>query len=238
MATAETAVRKEMTLSALREQPARELVRAGFSDTASFDLLQRCAKALASSTLVPQSFQNNLPNCIIALEMAQRIGASPLMVAQHLYIVQGKPSWSAVFLIASFNQCGRFSPIRYEFVGTEGKDDWGCRAYAVEKETKEKLTGPLITISLAKKEGWYGKGGSKWQTIPELMLRYRAAAWLVRTVAPEISMGLQTSEELHDVYDAAPNAEGRHSVDIETLREPPAPEIVLKDESDSAETCA
>lgn len=216
---------KVMTLAALRDQPKQEIVRAGFSDSASFDLLQRCANALSKSTLVPSTFQNNLPNCIIALEMAQRIGASPLMVAQHLYIVQGKPSWSAVFLIASFNQCGRFTPIRYEFEGKPGTDDWGCRATATDKESKEKLVGPLITIALAKKEGWYSKGGSKWQTIPELMLRYRAAAWFVRTVAPEISMGLQTAEELHDVYDAAPNADGKYSVDLESLRadETPAP---------------
>ncbi len=70
---------------------------------------------------------------------------------------------------------------------------------------KEKLTGPLVTIALAKKEGWYNKRGkdgkeliSKWQSMPELMLRYRAAAWFVRTHAPEIAMGLQTVEEVRD----------------------------------------
>ena len=31
------------------------------------------------------------------------------------------------------------------------------------------------------------------------MLRYRAAAWLIRTTAPEIPMGLQTADEIIDV---------------------------------------
>lgn len=197
---------KVTTMAELRRPAAPEIslpvVRAGFADLQGFELMQRASKALAASTLVPAQFQSNLPNCLIALEMAQRIGASPLMVMQNLYIVHGRPGWSAKFLIASFNQCGRFSAIRYEWQGERGKDTWGCRAWATEKATAEKIEGPLITIALAKEEGWHGKQGSKWKTIPELMLQYRAAAWLVNTHAPEISMGLNTAEELGDVYDA------------------------------------
>jgi hypothetical protein len=194
-------------------------VRAGFDNLQGFELAQRAAKLLAASSLVPQQFQGNIANCTIALEMAQRIGASPLMVMQHLYIVHGRPAWSATFMIAAFNQCGRFSSIRYEWVGTEGKDDWGCRAWAIEKATGEKITGPLITIGLAKNEGWYAKQGSKWKTIPQLMLMYRAAAWLVRTHAPEISMGLQTTEELQDIYDAERGEDGTYQVTTDSLRQ-------------------
>lgn len=176
-------------------------IRAGFGDLQGFELAQRAAKAMAASTLVPQQFQGNLPNCLIALEMAQRIGASALMVMQNLYVVHGRPSWSAQFVIACINQCGRFSALRYEWTGTEGKDDWGCRAWAVEKATGEKLMGPLVTIKLAKDEGWAGKTGSKWKTMPQLMLMYRAGAWFGRTYAPELTMGLQTREEAQDVID-------------------------------------
>lgn len=187
-------------------------VTMGFDSAAGFDLMQRGAKLLAASTLVPQQYQGNLPNCVIALNMATRIGADPLLVMQSLYIVHGRPGWSAKFLIASFNQCGKFSAVRYEWVGDRGKDSWGCRAWATEKSTGEKIIGPLITIDLAKKEGWYEKSGSKWKTIPELMLQYRAAAWMVNTHAPEISMGLQTQEEIHDVYDAQPGPTGEFTV--------------------------
>ena len=214
------------------------IVCAGFNDLQGFELMQRQCKALASSTLVPQQFQGNMPNCLIALEMAQRIGASPLMVMQNLYIVHGRPGWSAKFLIASFNQCGRFSAIRFKFSGTEGKDDWGCRAYATEKETGEKIQGPMITIALAKKEGWYQKNGSKWQSIPELMLQYRAAAWMVNTHAPEISMGLNTADELGDTFDTGRADDGTFTVTTEQLRESvdaPAP-VTTNTNTDTGET--
>lgn len=214
---------KTASLAELRRPGAPEAsmpaVRMGFNDLAGFELMQRAAKAVASSTLVPTQYQGNVPNCLIALEMAQRIGASPLMVIQNLYIVHGRPGWSAKFLIASFNQCGRFSAIRYEWVGERGKDTWGCRAYATEKATGEKINGPLITIDLAKKEGWESKSGSKWKTIPELMLQYRAAAWMVNTHAPEISMGLNTAEELGDVFDAQPADDGSYRVTTDSLRQ-------------------
>lgn len=179
-------------------------IQVGLADSQSFELAQRVAKCFASSTLVPKAYQGNLPNCVIALNMAARMGADPMMVMQSLYVVHGTPSWSAQFLIATFNKCGRFSSIRYAFSGTEGQDDWGCRATAVELSTGDVLTGPLVTVGLAKKEGWFQKSGSKWQTMPEQMLRYRAAAWFVRTIAPEIAMGLQTAEEVRDTYDMEP----------------------------------
>lgn len=207
---------QETTLARLRQPLAPEqqlpTVRAGFNDLQGFELMQRQCKALAASTLVPQQFQGNLPNCLIALEMAQRIGASPLMVMQNLYVVHGRPGWSAKFLIASFNQCGRFSAVRFEWTGTRDTDGWGCRAWAIEKENGQKIQGPLITIGLAKKEQWYDKNGSKWKTIPELMLLYRAAAWMVNTHAPEISMGLNTAEELGDVFDASRAGDGAFAV--------------------------
>ena len=168
-----------------------------FGSTEGFELCQRMAKVFATSSLVPAQYQNNMSNCIIAMEMASRIGASPLQVMQNLYIVHGNPGFSAKFLIACINASGKFSPLRYEFKGKENTDDWGCRAYAVDKEG-EVLHGAWVTISMAKKEGWFSKNGSKWQTMPELMLQYRAAAFFQRTYAPEISLGMQSAEELYD----------------------------------------
>ena len=77
-------------------------------------LRQRKAKALADSDLVPKEYRGNLPNVLIAIDMADRLNASPLMVMQNLVIVHGKPTWSATFMIATVNQSGRFSPLRYD----------------------------------------------------------------------------------------------------------------------------
>jgi hypothetical protein len=191
---------------------------AGFDSLQSFELMQRGAKLLASSTLVPKEYMNNVSNCVIALNMAQRMNCDPFQIMQNLYIVHGKPSWSSQFLIACFNQCGRFSSMRFEFFGERNTDGWGCRAWAIEKSTEEKITGADITIAIAKSEGWHGRNGSKWKTMPQQMLMYRAASWFVRAYAPELSMGLQTAEETHDVYDARRGGDGSYSVDMGELK--------------------
>ena len=170
-----------------------------FSNESAFESAQRMAKCLAASSLVPKEYQNNVPNAIIALEMAQRIGASALAVMQSLYIVHGKPGWSAQFIIASLNSCGRYSPLRFKMTG-EG-DTRECMAFAIELASGEVLEGTPVSIVMAKAEGWFQKNGSKWQTMPEQMLRYRAASFFGKLYAPEILMGMSTADELHDIIE-------------------------------------
>lgn len=186
-------------LAAVENNHASMAVTSGFATMEGFQLLQRISNMFAKSSLVPKTFQGNLPDCAIAVNMAQRLNADPLMVMQNLYVVYGTPSWSSKFLIAVFNQCGRYTSIHYEMTGEPNTDSWGCRAWACELATGERLVGPEVTIGIAKREGWYTKNGSKWQTMPEQMLRYRAASWFIRTTAPELSMGLQTVEEAVDI---------------------------------------
>lgn len=179
-----------------------------------FELAQRKAKVYSESSLVPKEYAKNVGNVLIAQNMAARMGADVLMVMQNLYLVHGRPGWSAQFLIGTFNSCGRFSAIRYRFSGKVDTEDWGCTAYCVELSTQEELTGTKVTIGIAKKEGWFSKAGSKWQTIPEQMLRYRAATFLIRTIAPEIGLGLHTVEELDDI---GPGVERRRLPNISQL---------------------
>jgi len=183
------------------EQKKHELAP-GFGSMESFELMQRQAKLLANSTLVPKEYRGNLSNCVIALNMANRMNADPLMVMQNLYIVHGRPGWSSQFLISTFNASGRFSALRYEWVGKEGTDSWGCKAWAVEKSTSERLEGSTVTIEIAKKEGWYNRNGSKWQTMPAQMLMYRSASWFIRAYAPEIAMGMHTTDEIIDLTES------------------------------------
>lgn len=190
-----------------------EKPKAGYGSSGAFELMQRAANALSKSSLVPKDYQNNIPNCMIALGIAHRVGADPMMVMQNLDIIHGRPSWRAQFMIGTANSCGRFSAIRYEFFGEPNTDSWGCRASATEKSTGEKLVGPDITIAMTKKEGWYAKAGSKWQTMPQLMLMYRSGAWWVRAYAPELSLGFHTAEEVVDILDATPQNDGSYRVD-------------------------
>jgi len=171
------------------------------ADSEAFALAQREAGAWSSSSLVPQAYQGNIPNVLIAMEMAKRIGASVMAVMQNLHIIHGKPAFGASFLIATVNGSGRFTPIRYRMEGDEGDGTWGCRAYATDRESGDECVGPVVTIGIAKAEGWLGKNGSKWKTMPELMLHYRAAAFWTRVYCPELSMGIHTTEEMEDVRD-------------------------------------
>lgn len=183
-----------------------------------FELMQRIAKAFMASDLVPQQYQGNLPNCLIALDMAQRIGANPLLVMQNLYVVHGTPGWSSKFLIATVNTCGRFSSMRYEWKGEPGTPEYGCRAWAVERDSGERLDGIWVTWAMVKAEGWSGKKGSKWLTMPDQMFIYRAAAFWQRVYAPDLAMGLQTAEEVRDVYDAGRGNDGVFEVSLQELK--------------------
>lgn len=209
----------ELKTSAVARQQETRVVSMSFFDAEGFALMQRIANAFTQSNMVPKQYQGNLPNCMIALDMAQRIGANPLMVMQNLYIVHGNPGWSSKFLIATVNTCGRYSTMRYEWTGTKGQDDYGCRAWAIEKETGERLNGIWVTWKMVKAEGWSSKSGSKWMTMEDQMFIYRAAAFWQRAYAPDLGMGLITEEELRDTYDAKRGDDGQFTVNLEDLRE-------------------
>ena len=174
------------------------------------------ARALTSSNLVPTTFQGdaNIGSAMIALEISQRLQASPLMVMQNLNVIHGRPAWSSQFIIAALNSCGRFSPLRFDVTG-EG-DDKTCLAWAYDKSSGDRLDGPPVTISMAKAEGWHSKSGSKWKTMPDLMLRYRAAAFFGRLYAPDILMGMQSVEEVVDVGDRSRKSPKASNVSFES----------------------
>jgi hypothetical protein len=171
-----------------------------FASGYAFETAQRMANALASSSVVPKAYIGQPANCLIAMEVASRMQMSVIAVMQNLDIVHGTPSWRSKFLIAMANSSKKFSRLKWRWFGTEGKDDWGARAFATDLVDGEVLVGPLVTIAIAKAEGWYDRSGTKWKTIPELMIMYRSAGWWSRLYDPEDSMGFGTVEEAEDVH--------------------------------------
>lgn len=171
-----------------------------FTNIASFDNAQRMAKALSMSSLVPAPYQNNIPNVMVALEMATRVGISPIFVMQSLDIIKGKPSWNSSFIISALNSCGRFKPMKFRFDGEEKTLDYGCTAWTYDVETGEVVEGVKITWGMVKAEGWLDKKGSKWKTMPKLMFHYRSASFFGRVHAPDILNGMHTAEEQIDIH--------------------------------------
>lgn len=178
-----------------------------FASHEKFRHAQRMAVALSESDIVPKAYRKNVANCLVAMELASRIRASVIMVMQNLFIIDGKPGWSAAFLVGTVNTSGEFSKLRYDVSGGDdpSKDSYKVRAYATDLATGEVLYGEWITWAMVKAEGWFAKAGSKWKTMPGQMFRYRAAAFWVRSYAPEIALGMQTAEEVADTHEPGPS---------------------------------
>lgn len=176
-----------------------------FSNIAAFENAQRMAQVLVKSDLVPKSYRGNIPNAMIALELAVRVGVSPFMVMQNMDVIQGKPSWNSAFIIAVINSCGRFEPLKFKTTGKEGTDDFGYIAYTKDKDGNE-LVGPAVTWRMVKAEGWLSKPGSKWKTMPDLMFRYRSASFFGRLYAPDILKGMHTVDEVQDINNNKQNS--------------------------------
>lgn len=167
-----------------------------FENNESFQNGMMMAAQLAKSDLIPVTYKNKPENCVIALELSNRLRLSPFLVMQNMHVIQGRPSWSSTFIISCINASGKFKGcLKFEMDAKKTM----CRAYAIEKETDTKVCSPLVTLEMATAEGWLTKNGSKWKTMPELMLRYRAAAFFGRIYCPEIMNGMLSMEEAQDI---------------------------------------
>lgn len=190
-------VEEETTLPSLVE-PTPQLTINMWNNLEMFETSQRMAKLLAVSNIAPQTYRGNIADCVVAIDMANRMGISPLTVMQNSQIVHGNFSWKGTACKAMIDGCGKYKKTRYVEVGEKGKDSWGYYLEALDKDG-EIVKGIPVTIEMAKKEGWYDKNGSKWKTMPELMMKYRASAFFMRTECASLAMGFLTVEENEDI---------------------------------------
>lgn len=167
-----------------------------FSDPEAFTQLARVAKAFSTTAIVPDAYRGKPEDCMVAIDMANRLGISPLMVMQNLYVVKGKPSWSGQACTALIQGCGRFKDVKHVYTGKKGADDRGCYVEAVRVSDGETVQGVEVTMAMVKAEGWINN--TKWKNMPELMLAYRAASFFARVNCPEALMGLQIEGESED----------------------------------------
>lgn len=203
-----------------------------WSSSDAFNVAARMAKALSESTIVPKAYQGNAGNCIIAIEMANRLNTSPMMVMQNLYIVNGNPSWSSQYIIAMINNSKRYqTELQFDMSGSG--DALACTAFAIAHDGR-KVEGPKITMELAKKEGWIGKNGSKWKTMPEVMIRYRAASFFGRINCPDLVMGLYSTDEVIE-GSFTDITEQANQVDFETAKQEVASKVEAIDTTEKIE---
>ena len=185
------------------QEQKHELAQQGvFSTIETFKEIFDIGKMFASSSLVPQTYQGKPMDCTIAVDMANRMGVSPMMVMQNLYVVKGKPSWSGQACTSLIMASNKFKNVKHKYTGERDTDTWGCYVEALRIEDGEIVKGTEVTIQMAKSEGWYGKDGSKWKTMPEQMLAYRASAFFARVHIPNALMGVSVEGEVEDISKA------------------------------------
>lgn len=177
-----------------------------FADPQTFQGAMNMACALADSTIIPKDFQKNPSNCLIAIEMSARLNASPMMVMQNLFVVNGRPAWSSQWIVAMINQSRKYqTELQYEFGHDPADGGLSCYAWAIDREG-HRVEGPKITMKMAEAEGWVGKNGSKWKTMPQVMIQYRAASFFGRKNCPDMIMGIYSRDEVVEmVYEDSSN---------------------------------
>lgn len=194
---------EQKTAVAVQNENTEIGVKTGQLDYMSGDALNKAYKnamVLAKSDLVPDVYHNKPENVLLAMDMASRTGFSLMQVMQNLYIVRGKPSWSGSFCMNAIKACGKYDKVRYVFVGEPGTKDYGCFVQAIDKSTGQTVNGVVVDWNMVKAYGWDSKPGSQWKTAPDLMFRYRAAAFFARTECPEVLQGVRDEYEQQDTY--------------------------------------
>ncbi|KLE01199.1 hypothetical protein [Aliarcobacter butzleri] len=161
-----------------------------------FELEQRRATALSKSAFFPNALKNDVASAVIIYDLANRMNISVMEVAQSIFIIYNKPSFETKFLVARLNDSGKIKGSLRTVIGDDKKSAY-CEATC--SVTNEILKGMTYTLDIAKAEGLIDKQGSKWKTMPELMLRYRAQSNFINEFFPEIKFGCKTKEEIEDV---------------------------------------
>lgn len=153
----------------------------------------KMASELCKADIIPQAYKGKVADTAIAIDMANRMGVSLMMVMQSMYVVKGKPSWSGQACLSFIR--AKFTDVKVIYVGAKGTDDRGCYVKATDKDG-DVLEGTTVTMAMAKAEGW--TSNSKWRNMPEQMLAYRAASFFARVHCPETLMGVQVEGEVED----------------------------------------
>ena len=189
---------------AIVEQATQLTTNSVWENKDSFNQLLRAAQMLSQTSIIPQSYQGKPQDCFVAIEMANRMGVSPLVVMHNMYVVPRQPPWAGQACTMLINICGKFKDVKHIYTGEKGKPNRGCYVTATRISDGSQVDGVEVTMQMAQSEGW--TSNSKWRNMPELMLAYRASAFFARVYCPEAMMGVQTAEEVYDADSTPINA--------------------------------
>ena len=151
------------------------------------------SKLIADSDLAPKDYRGKPGNVLIAVQMGQEVGLSPMAAIQSIAVINGKPGL--------YGDVGKAILLSKGFIIEE--DD-----ISVVKKSgvgRCKITRPghppcerTFSIENAKTAGLYGKAGP-WTQYPERQMAWRAFWFAARDIASDVLKGLHGAEEVVDI---------------------------------------
>lgn len=170
-------------------------------DEGKFEFMMRLADTLAQSQIIPDHYRNKPSDCFIALYRAKRLNMDPFGYMENSYVVHGRLGHQGKIVLALLNQSGRFQhEVRFSYSGAPASMERKCRAWTKFKGSDDEI-GIEMSLQDARNAGWYDKNDSLWKKIPDRMLMWRTAKWLGDQYAPDLLLGIKTTDELQDSED-------------------------------------
>lgn len=173
-----------------------------FESAAALRHFTSVAEFFSKSIFVPDHFRGKVGDCLIAINLAKRMDEDPLQVMQNTFVVGGRPGFYTAFMIARANRRAGFkskirwtveqlAPATLESGGTKFPN---LKVTALAVDGFGEQIDASVDTAMAIAEGW--TKNAKYRSMCEHMMKWRAAAFLIRLYAPEVMMGMPTVEEV------------------------------------------
>lgn len=187
-------------------------------DTGLFEQMQRIAKIMAASNLVPEHLnrvqrsgqqevrltaEEALANCFLVVNQSVRWRMDPFAVAQGVFVLRGKVGYEGKLIAAVINSHPALEQrlsYRYEGAGVDKKII-----------VSGKVRGDSAPREIEGTVKQWATSNDSWQKIPDQMLAYRGAREWARRWMPEAILGVYADEEVEAIardITPAPEVEG------------------------------
>jgi len=183
-------------------------------DTGIFEQMQRIAKIMSATGLVPEHLNRRFgtganarniepeeafANCFLVVDQAVRWRMDPFAVAQSTYVARGRLGFEGKLIAAVINTHPQLEKrLSYRYAGEKGKED---RAVIVKgrirgDEEDREIEGTVAQWQTRDKDGVISES---WRKSPEQMLAYRGAREWARRWMPEAILGVLADDELETI---------------------------------------
>lgn len=176
----------------VKQDPTPTTALSNFSDR------WKIAEKLSKSSIIPKEFQGKPENILLCMGMSEKMGLDLITVVNNLQMVMGHQEWKGSFIPVLIEKTGKYTDLEFNFVGKETDDTFGCYLEATRTRDGKRIKGTTITIAMAKQEGWYSRN-SKWKTMPQQLLIYRASTFFARAYCAAALNGISTEGETSDI---------------------------------------